>query len=84
MLTALIAEDELLVKLGISSCVPWEELNIAVVGEKGSYFDGCNCYDPEGEQNYRGPHGMSIWRCRNIRLEGYQYGEKVKGIPVAV
>ena len=33
MLTALIAEDELLVKLGISSCVPWEELNIAVVGE---------------------------------------------------
>ncbi|MBQ1316146.1 MAG: right-handed parallel beta-helix repeat-containing protein, partial [Lachnospiraceae bacterium] len=47
--------------------------NIAVVGEKGSYFDGCNCYDPEGEQNYRGPHGMSIWRCRNIRLEGYTF-----------
>ncbi len=33
MLTALIAEDELLVKLGISSCVPWAELDIAVVGE---------------------------------------------------
>ena len=47
--------------------------NIAVVGEKGSYFDGCNCFDPEGEQNYRGPHGMSIWRCRNIRLEGYTF-----------
>ena len=33
MLTALIAEDELLVKMGISSCVPWTELNVAVVGE---------------------------------------------------
>ncbi len=33
MLTALIAEDELLVKIGISSCVPWAELNVAVVGE---------------------------------------------------
>jgi len=33
MITALIAEDELLVKIGISSCVPWAELNVAVVGE---------------------------------------------------
>lgn len=47
--------------------------DIAVIGEKGSYIDGCNCYDPEGENNYRGPHGMSFWRCRNIRLEGYTF-----------
>ena len=33
MLTALIAEDELLVRLGISSCVSRAELDIAVVGE---------------------------------------------------
>ena len=33
MLTALIAEDEMLVRMGISSSVPWSELNIAVVGE---------------------------------------------------
>ena len=47
--------------------------DIAVVGEKGSYLDGQNCFDPEGEEHYRGPHGMSIWRCENIRLEGYTF-----------
>ena len=47
--------------------------DIAVIGEKGSYLDGQNCFDPEGEENYRGPHGMSFWRCRNIRLEGYTF-----------
>jgi len=47
--------------------------NIAVIGEKGSYIDGNNCFDPEGEENYRGPHGMSLWRCKNIRLEGYTF-----------
>lgn len=45
--------------------------NIAVIGEKGSYIDGSNCYDAQGENNFRGPHGMSFWRCKNIRLEGY-------------
>ena len=33
MLTALIAEDELLVRIGIASCVPWEELGIVLTGE---------------------------------------------------
>ena len=47
--------------------------DIAVVGEKGSYIDGCNCYDPQGENDFRGPHGMSFWRCRGIRLEGYTF-----------
>lgn len=45
--------------------------NIKVTGEKGSYIDGCYCYDPIGEQEYRGPHGMSIWDCEDIHLEGY-------------
>ena len=45
--------------------------NIAVIGEKGSYIDGSNCYDAQGENDFRGPHGMSFWRCKNIRLEGY-------------
>ncbi len=47
--------------------------DIAVVGEKGSYFDGSNVFDPEGESDYRGPHGMCFWRCRNVRLEGYTF-----------
>ncbi|MBR0463146.1 MAG: helix-turn-helix domain-containing protein [Clostridia bacterium] len=32
MYTALIAEDELLVRMGIASSVPWEEYNIRLVG----------------------------------------------------
>ncbi len=48
--------------------------NIAVIGERGSYIDGANCADmPDGEDGYRGPHGMSIWRCKNVRLEGYTF-----------
>ncbi|MBR5739092.1 MAG: right-handed parallel beta-helix repeat-containing protein [Lachnospiraceae bacterium] len=47
--------------------------DIAVTGEKGSYFDGSNCYDPQGENDFRGPHGMSFWRCKGIRLEGYTF-----------
>ena len=45
--------------------------DIAVIGEKGSYIDGQNCFDREGEEHYRGPHAMSFWRCKRIRLEGY-------------
>ncbi len=48
--------------------------DIAVIGEKGSYIDGQNCCDFEnGEDGYRGPHGMSFWRCKNVRLEGYTF-----------
>lgn len=45
--------------------------NIAVIGEEGSVLDGSDCYDPEGEERYRGPHGMNFWYCRNIVLKGY-------------
>jgi hypothetical protein len=47
--------------------------DFAVIGEKGSYIDGVNCYDPMGEQRFRGPHGMCFWRCSDIRLEGYTF-----------
>ncbi len=45
--------------------------DFSVIGEKGSYIDGSNVYDPQGEQSCRGPHGMSIWRCKNMHFEGY-------------
>ena len=45
--------------------------NVSIFGEKGSYIDGSNCYDPEGEENYRGPHGINIQNSKNIHLEGY-------------
>ena len=47
--------------------------DFAVIGEKGSYIDGCNAYDVEGEHKYRGAHGLGIWRCKNMRFEGYTF-----------
>lgn len=47
--------------------------DFAIIGEKGSYFDGSNVYNPNGENNCRGPHGISVWRCKNIRFEGYTF-----------
>ncbi len=45
--------------------------NIAVIGEPGAMIDGCNCYDEQGEEGYRGPHAFSIHRCRHVVLRGY-------------
>ena len=47
--------------------------DFAIIGEKGSYIDGANAYDPEGEHHYRGPHGICVWRSKNMRLEGYTF-----------
>lgn len=45
--------------------------NISVIGEKGSVIDGQNCYDEDGEEYYRGPHGVSIINCKGVTLRGY-------------
>ena len=45
--------------------------DIAIIGEKGSYINGVNCYDPIGEESYRGPHAINFWNCENVHLEGY-------------
>ena len=45
--------------------------NIAVIGEEGSLIDGNNVFDPEGEENYRGPHAINMHLCKNIKLYGY-------------
>lgn len=45
--------------------------DIAITGEKGSYIDGRNCFDPTGEEGYRGPHAISVWRCKGLTLRGY-------------
>lgn len=47
--------------------------DFAIIGEKGSYIDGCNAYDREGEHEYRGVHGINIRNSKNIRLEGYTF-----------
>lgn len=61
---------------------PWEtyrraiissygEKNISIIGEKNSFIDGQNCYDPDGEEHYRGPHAIYVTCCKNVRFEGY-------------
>lgn len=45
--------------------------NISIIGERGSLIDGNNCFDPGGEENYRGPHGIGIINCENVVLRGY-------------
>ncbi|MCR5689650.1 MAG: right-handed parallel beta-helix repeat-containing protein, partial [Clostridiales bacterium] len=47
------------------------EKNVSVIGEPGSVIDGQNCYDPDGEEGYRGPHGIFLSNCENITLRGY-------------
>ena len=45
--------------------------NVSIIGEMGSYIDGVNCYDPEGEEHYRGPHAINVYNSKNIYFEGY-------------
>ena len=47
------------------------EKNISIIGERESFIDGANCYDPDGEENYRGPHAIFLSSCENVHLEGY-------------
>ena len=45
--------------------------NIAVIGEAGSRIDGRNPYDPDGEEKYRGPHGINMHFCKGVTFRGY-------------
>ena len=45
--------------------------NIKIIGERNSVIDGQDCYDPLGEERYRGPHAIYITSCKNVHLEGY-------------
>ena len=47
------------------------EKNISIIGEPNSFFDGRNCFDPNGEENYRGPHVIFLSCCENVLFEGY-------------
>ena len=60
---------------------PWEtyrrailsaygEHDITILGARDSVIDGSNCYDPDGEEGYRGPHCIFLSDCKNVRLEG--------------
>jgi len=42
--------------------------NIAIEGE--GTIDGADCYNPNGEEGFRGPHCMRFVRCENVRVSG--------------
>lgn len=44
---------------------------ISIIGEEGSYIDGQDCYDATGEECYRGPHAINLFRCRDVSFAGY-------------
>ena len=45
--------------------------NVAIIGEEGSVIDGSDPYDPNGEEYYRGPHGIAYHHSKNLHFEGY-------------
>ncbi len=47
--------------------------NVAVIGEPGAWIDGSDCYDPGGEEHFRGPMGVVFCQCRGVTLRGYTY-----------
>lgn len=46
---------------------------VAVIGDKGSKINGSDCFDPEGEEGFRGPMGMVFCKCTNVTLGGYHF-----------
>ena len=45
--------------------------NVRIVGEPGSEIDGCDSYDPIGEEHFRGVHGISVHTSTNLFFGGY-------------
>ena len=45
--------------------------DISIIGEKNSVLDGRNCYDVEGEEEFRGPHCIDMHYCNNLTFKGY-------------
>ncbi len=42
--------------------------DISILGE--GVIDGADCFDPAGEQGFRGPHAVFFYNCERIRVEG--------------
>ncbi len=43
--------------------------DIAITGE--GVIDGVDCYNPKGEEGFRGPHCIRLINCKNITLQGF-------------
>ena len=48
------------------------EKNIAIIGEgEDSVIDGRDCFDPDGEEGFRGPHGVFFTNCEGVVMKNY-------------
>ena len=45
--------------------------DVSIIGEAGSEIDGCDSYDPIGEEHFRGVHGISVHDSTNLVFRGY-------------
>lgn len=45
--------------------------NIRIIGYGNAVIDGSDCCDPNGEEGYRGPHGIFISSVSGVELSGY-------------
>ncbi|CAL1516809.1 glycosyl hydrolase family 28 protein [Chitinophaga sp. MM2321] len=43
-------------------------VNIRIEGE--GLIDGSDCFNPKGENSFRGPHGIRLTNCSNIVIQG--------------
>ena len=46
--------------------------NAKIVGERGSAIDGMNSYWADGDEGFRGVHGITAWECENVELSGFE------------
>ncbi len=46
--------------------------NIVIKGEGDCSIDGVDCFDPLGEEGFRGPHAIFLSSCKNIEFNGYK------------
>ncbi|MBE5751596.1 MAG: hypothetical protein E7357_04210 [Clostridiales bacterium] len=51
--------------------VIYNEKNVSIIGGEGSVIDGQNCYNPDGEEKFRGPHCITVIQSENITFKGY-------------
>ena len=45
--------------------------DVGIVGGRYAVIDGRNCFDPDGEERYRGPHAIRFTGCTNVTFAGY-------------
>ena len=46
--------------------------NVKILGEEGAVIDGRNSYDPQGEEGFRGAHGITAVDSEDVEVGGFE------------